>query len=45
MIGGVVADQFGLAAPFWLYAVVCTIAAVIGWFIIEPPEQPAADKG
>ncbi|MEX6509026.1 MFS transporter [Jiella sp. M17.18] len=37
MAGGLIAGRFGLAAPFWAYAVVCVVAAVLAFFITEPP--------
>src|SRR6267378_267584 len=37
--GGVLAERFGLAAPFFVYAVAGTVAAVVAWFQI--PETRA----
>src|SRR5439155_291212 len=37
--GGVLAERFGLAAPFLIYAVAGTLAAVVAWFQI--PETRA----
>jgi multidrug resistance protein len=32
LLGGVLADEFGLAAPFWAYAAAGALAALVAWF-------------
>ncbi len=36
--GGVVAHHLGYTAPFWAYAVVCSVALVIVWLSLRAPD-------
>ncbi len=38
MVGGFLAAQFDLTAPFWAYAVVCVIATLLACLVAEPTE-------
>src|SRR5262249_16770601 len=41
--GGILADQFGLSAPFWAYAVAGGLAGLVAWFRV--PETKAMRAG
>jgi multidrug resistance protein len=41
--GGILADQFGLAAPFWAYSVAGGLAALVAWFRV--PETKSMRSG
>jgi multidrug resistance protein len=34
LVGGVLAEQFGLAAPFWAYSVMGAVAALLAWLCV-----------
>ena len=36
LFGGLVADRFGLAAPFIVYATGLLVATAVAWFVMEP---------
>jgi len=42
--GGILAQQFGLAAPFAAYAIACGIAGVLAWFVV-PETRTFSVKG
>ena len=42
--GGILAQQFGLAAPFAAYAIACGIAGVLAWFVV-PVTRTFSVKG
>ncbi|WP_319518584.1 MFS transporter [uncultured Martelella sp.] len=45
MVGGMLAGHFGLSAPFWAYAVVCTGAAILAFFLVEPKDVAMENAG
>ena len=42
--GGILAQQFGLAAPFAAYAIACGVAGVLAWFVV-PETRTFSAKG
>lgn len=45
VVGGLVAERWGLAAPFWAYAIVCAGAVVVALFTRPPDLSLASDAG